>query len=292
MAVADVSDVALPDVTAVVDSPVDVRRRAPRQVLTWAAPAWVSLLVALAVLAPVLPIPDPNVGGIPVSARPFGDHFLGTDQLGRDMLSRIIWGARTSLTMAVLAVGLAILVGVPLGLLAGYFRGKVDAVVVAVSDIMLAFPGLVLLLVIAAVVGPSTRNLVLASALFQVPTYIRITRANTMAFAQREFVAASRGLGAGEVRIAVLDVLPNVLPSVRAYALASCGIVFIVEGSLSFLGLGVQPPTPAWGSMIEAGRPQLERAPHQVLVPAVVLFVTVLAFNALAERRRSTPTPA
>jgi peptide/nickel transport system permease protein len=254
--------------------------------MTAVALGWLGLEIGLAVLAPILPIPDPTEGGRPISARPLDGYLLGTDHLGRDMFSRIVHGARTSLTVAVSATGIAMVIGVSLGLAAGFFRRKTDAVIVGVSDVMLAFPGIILLLVIAAMAGASTRNLILGVALFEIPTYIRVTRANTLTFSQREFVSASRGLGARETRIAIREVLPNVMPAIWAYAIASIGIVFLIEGALSFLGLGIQPPTPVWGSMIEAGRPHLERAPHLVLVPSIVMFLTILSFNLVAGSRR------
>jgi peptide/nickel transport system permease protein len=154
-------------------------------VMTGLGLAWLALITGLAVLAPILPIPDPTEGGRPLVARPMGDYLLGTDHLGRDLFARIVYGARTSLTVAILATALSMAVGVPLGLAAGFFRRRTDAVIVAVSDIMLAFPGIVLLLVVAAMAGASTRNLVFGIVFFEVPTYIRVTRANTLSFSQR-----------------------------------------------------------------------------------------------------------
>jgi peptide/nickel transport system permease protein len=282
---------------AVVDSPPrpassrrSLRTFRATTVLTGLALAWLAIIAGLAVLAPILPIDDPTEGGRPLLARPLGDYLLGTDHLGRDLFARIVYGARTSLTVAVTSTALAMVVGVPLGLAAGFFRRRTDAVIVALSDIMLAFPGIILLLVVAAMAGASTRNLIFGIAFFEVPTYIRVTRANTLSFSQREFVSASRGLGAREPRIAIREVLPNVLPGVWAYAIAAMGIVFLIEGALSFLGLGIQPPTPVWGSMIEAGRPHLGRAPHLVLVPSTVMFLTILSFNLVAGSRRGADT--
>lgn len=255
------------------------------------AALWLLILIGLALLAPVLPLRDPASGGLGVAQRPFGDYILGTDQVGRDMFSRTVFGARTSIWIAGSSVGIAMTLGVGIGLFAGYIRGKFDTVALAIADIILAFPGLVLLMVVAALAGPSLRNLVLAIAVFQFPTFIRLGRASTVSFAEREFVHAARGLGASGFRVATREVLPNVIPAVSAYAFAATGVVFVVEGSLSFLGLGVQPPTAAWGSMISTGRPMLPSAPHIVLVPAIVLFLTVLSFNLLADARRGAGRP-
>jgi peptide/nickel transport system permease protein len=256
-----------------------------RGVLATVALGWLVLLVGMVVLAPVLPLPDPTEGGTNVFSPPLDGNLLGTDHLGRDVLSRTVYGARTSLVVAIAATAIALAVGVPLGLAAGFFGKKVDTVVVGLSDIMLAFPSMILLLVIAAMAGASVRNLIIGIAFIELATYIRITRANAIAFSQREFVSASRGLGARELRIAVREVLPNVVPAIKTYAIAAMGLVFLVEGALSFLGLGIQPPTPVWGSMIDGGRPHLERAPYLVLVPSIAMFLTILSFNVLAEKR-------
>lgn len=253
---------------------------------------WLVLIVMLALLAPLLPIPESDAGGFGVAKKPFEDRFLGTDQLGRDMLSRLVYGARMSFLIAGASISLALSIGVAVGLWAGYVRGKLETVVTAVADIILAFPGLVLLMVVAALLGASPRNLIFAITILQVPTFIRLARASTISVANREFVLAAKGSGAGTMRIAALEILPNVLPTLTAYALAATARVFVIEGSLSFLGLGIQPPTPAWGSMIAAGRPQLVAAPHIVLIPAISLFATVLSFNALADARRDSGRPS
>ncbi|WP_052711037.1 ABC transporter permease [Pseudofrankia sp. DC12] len=278
-------------VTSVDAAAVPPRRRRPSVVRTVAA-AWVLLVVGMAVLAPVLPLPGYAQGSLAIARPPSAHHLLGTDQLGRDMLSRVVSGAQTSLLVGVLSVGLALVVGVALGLVAGYYGGKADAVVTAVGDVILSVPGLVFLMVISALAGSSVRTLVIGIALFTFPTFMRLARANTMTFARREFVLAAQGLGARDARVMRREVLPNVLPSVLAYAFAALGLVLVIEGSLSFLGLGVQPPRPSWGNMIADGRPFLSSRPHIVLIPAVTLFLTVLACNALAERGGRPPGAA
>jgi peptide/nickel transport system permease protein len=252
---------------------------------------WLASVVGLALLAPILPIPDPTEGGHGVGLPPFGEYFLGTDQLGRDMFSRVVFGARMSLLTVVLSVGMSMIVGLTIGLVVGYVKGKADTVAVATSDVILAFPDLILLMVISVLAAPSVRNLILAIAVFQLPTFIRLGRANTLKISQREFVMASEGLGARRFRVMTREILPNVLPSVTAYALATSGVVLMIEGSLSFLGLGIAPPTPVWGSMIAAGRPFLTTSPHIVVIPGLALFLTVLSFNALADAARHDVRP-
>ena len=252
----------------------------------WFAIAWLVVLLSLAIAAPWLPMPDPTEGGLGIAKPPSADRIFGTDQIGRDIFSRVVYGARTSLFVGITSVGIAAILGVLIGVFAGYFGGKLDTLTTAVADVILAFPGLVLLLAVVVLVGPAVRNLVFAFVVFQLPTFIRLSRASAIAFAQRTFVLAARGLGARQWRVALVEILPNVVPAVSAYAMAAVGIVFVSEGSLSFLGLGIQPPTPAWGSMVAAGRPRVDTAPHISLVPATVLFITVLCFNALSDMRR------
>jgi peptide/nickel transport system permease protein len=278
-----VGDVSAAGVAAPIRAIPHARRL--RRFFRIAALVWIIGIVGLALLAPVLPLPDPTQGGLGVARSPFGSHILGTDQLGRDELSRIVFGARTSIILSILSVVIAMVTGVTAGLLAGYFRGKADLIIVAIGDIVLAFPGLVLLLVISALAGPTIPNLIGAIAFFLFPTFMRLARANALNIAQREFVLAARGVGAREIRIAMREVLPNVIPAVRSYALAAIGLVLVIEGSLSFLGLGIQPPTPAWGSMIADGRLLFDRAPQLILIPSLVMFLTVLSLFTMSEGR-------
>ncbi len=269
-----------------VDGISSPKRRRRLRIFRKLAVTWIVVLIGSAILAPVLPLRDPELGGLPAAHPPYSGAWLGTDQLGRDILSRVIYGGRTSLYVTALAVGLALVLGVGVGLFAGYFRGKLDTIATGVADIILAFPSLLLLIVISALAGPTVKNLIIGMAVLKFPTFVRLGRANSMAATQREYVLAAQGLGARDRRVAMREVLPNVLPAIGAYTFAAVGQVFVLEGAISFLGLGIQPPTPAWGSMISAGRPFLEFAPHIVLVPAGALFLTVLSFNALADARR------
>jgi peptide/nickel transport system permease protein len=260
-----------------------VRRRIARLL----ALAWLALVAVLALIIPLLPAPKPGVSVGKIAASPFGHYLLGTDQLGRDIFSRVCWGARISIEVAGLSTVIAFVVGVGLGLLAGYFRGFLETVIGGIADLSLAFPGLVLLLVLTSIRGASAHILIIALAILLTPTFVRLGRANTLAFMQREFVLAARSLGARHRRIMLREVLPNVLPSVSVYALTAAASVFVVEGSLSFLGLGIPPPTPSWGSMIAGGQQELlQHHPHMVLVPSVVLFLTVLSLNVLGNSRQ------
>jgi peptide/nickel transport system permease protein len=266
---------------AAVDSPARRRRLTVTRRL---AAAWLVLVVALCALAPLLPLPDPEAGDGAIGAGPGGGAILGTDQLGRDILSRLLWGGRTSFFIAVLPTAIAMLIGLTFGILAGYFRGRADWVIAGVADFVLAFPALILLIVLTSVFGLSIKNLVLGLAVLGAPAFVRIARAHSMTVSQREFVLAARGSGARNGRIMFRHILPSVIGPVAAYALTFAAVVFVAEGSLSFLGLGVPPPTPSWGGMIAAGRPWLERGMHIVLVPSIVLIATVLALNFLGDR--------
>jgi len=264
---------------------VGPRRRRLSKVRTIAA-AWLVLVVVLCALAPVLPLPDPEGGqGGAIAASPGSSHILGTDQLGRDILSRILWGGRTSIFVAALTTGIAMFLGLAFGIVAGYFRRRIDWVIAGVADFVLAFPALILLIVLTSVFGLSIRNLVLGLSILGTPAFVRIARAHAMTVSQREFVLAARGSGARNGRIMLRHILPSVVGPVAAYALTFAAVVFVAEGSLSFLGLGVPPPTPSWGGMIAAGRPWLDRALHIVLVPSIVLIATVLALNFLGDRQ-------
>jgi peptide/nickel transport system permease protein len=268
------------------EAPVEVvpQRRRLSWVRTIAA-AWLVVVVVLCALAPLLPLPDPEAGQGAIAAPPGSGHLLGTDQLGRDMLSRVLWGGRTSCFIAVVTTGIAMALGLALGIIAGYIRGRVDWVIAGTADFVLAFPALILLIVLTSVFGLSIRNLVIGLSILGTPAFVRIARAHAMAVSQREFVLAARGSGARSRRIMVRHILPSVVGPVGAYALTFAAVVFVAEGSLSFLGLGVPPPTPAWGGMIAAGRPWLDRALHIVLVPSIVLIATVLALNFLGDRQ-------
>lgn len=258
----------------------------------WISIVWIGGIGLLALLAPILPIPDPNES-FPEIARmgPSGSHIFGGDAIGRDLFSRIIWGARSSYIVGFGAVAFGLFLGGLLGLVTGFFRGRVDSIVTPLMNVLLAIPQFVLALSLVTVLATgegvnSTRRLavvVLGLGIVSIPLLGRITRANTMAWSEREFVLASRAMGAKNWRIMVREVLPNVVPAMLSIALLGVGIAIVAEGGLSLFGVGVQLPTPSWGNMIAEGRDQMRRAPHIVIITSVVLFLTVMALNYLGD---------
>jgi len=253
----------------------------------WVAWVWLSAVVLAAVFAPLLPLWGPAV---PDYANVFGgitpQHWLGGDTLGRDTFSRVVHGARASLLVGICAVGIGALVGGILGMLAGYFGGRTERVLALVTDVVLAFPGLVLIIAIVAILGASLPHLIMGLAILSIPTFIRLTRATTLVVAQRDFVVAARAYGCRPLRIIAREIAPNVVLPVAAYGFIMIGTFIVVEGSLSFLGLGIPPPTPSWGGMIAGGRTELLTYPHISLFPAAVMFLTVLSINYIGERTR------
>jgi peptide/nickel transport system permease protein len=254
--------------------------------------SWLVLVVALALLAPVLPIDDPNTSIASIAKEGPGTdgHVLGGDGLGRDVLSRVIWGARATLLLAVCAVLLGLVAGGALGLVAGYFRGRADTALTGLFDVLLSFPQLILAVTLVTVFAgggvSSTRRmvvLILALGVVSIPVLARITRASTLSWCQREFVTASRAIGARNRTIMIGEVLPNVLPAMFSIALLGVAVVIVAEGGLSVLGIGIQLPTPSWGNMIAEGRSDLRDAPYIVMVPTVAIFLTVLALNYLGD---------
>ncbi len=249
---------------------------------------WLALMVLLAALGPLLPLP--GVGetvGSP--AQPPGLHWpepLGTDSIGRSTLARVIGGARVSLVVGGVATLIGAVVGGLLGLLAAYLRGAFEAVVDTLTDSILAFPPLLLLLALAAVMRPSITTLTVSLGLLTVPAFIRIMKANAIAATSREYVLAARALGASNARIIFRELLPNTAAAVLAFAVVQMAVLIVAEGSLSFLGLGVPAPTPSWGGMIAAGRDRLGTDPALVFVPGVFFVLTVFSLNTVGEHLR------
>lgn len=286
--------------------PVTAAKAPGLGIVGWLAAAWLIFVVLVAVLAPVLPLDDPQARGAGRALSFFEEgHVLGTDNSQRDVLSRLVWGARASLTVSVGAVALGLVVGGTLGLVSGFVRGKVDAILSSTFDILLAFPALILALSLVAFLEPpppepgsgaadvdavgglsTIQILILAIGIVSVPLLARITRATTLTWSQREFVTAARAQGAKSMRIMVREVLPNALPAMFSIALLSIGIAIIAEGGLSVLGVGVKAPQASWGNMIAENR-SVSRAPLNALFsPVVVLFLTVMALNYLGDAIR------
>jgi peptide/nickel transport system permease protein len=283
----DVADPVLPD------TPTLPRRRGRRMgVAAMLAAVWIVLVVLVAIFADLLPVPSPtDIDFLSKRAPPSAEHWLGTDNLGRDELSRLIYGARISLTVGLLAPVIGVTAGGFLGLLAGYFGGRFEALVVGGVDVLLAFPPLVLALAVTAYIGQSVFNLVLVIGVLGIPAFTRVARAATLSLAQREFVVAARTLGATHGRILVRELLPNVALPLVAFFLLGVAVTIVVEGALSFLGLGVPPPAPSWGIMIGEGRESLDIAPRLAFMPAVAMFLTVLAFNTVGDSLRALTDP-
>lgn len=248
---------------------------------------WIAAVVVAALVADWLPMPDPNEITDDFSAPPsWGSHLLGTDSLGRDILSRCIHGARVSMAVAIGGTAIAMVIGVAVGMVAGYFRGVTDRIVSLLVNFLLSFPALIFLIALVAALGPGLPTLVLGLALLGIPNFARVARANTMAFAEREFVIAAKALGAGPWRVLLRELLANVMLPVMSLALVVMATLVVAEGSLSFLGLGVPPPTPSWGGMLAAGRESLREYPHLVLIPSLFFFLTVYSFNKLGDWMR------
>jgi len=240
------------------------------------------------VIAPYSPIEQDYLA---ITEPPSATHWLGTDDLGRDVLSRIIYGTRVSLEVGVIAVGIAITLGVSLGLTAGYGRGLVDDVIMRIVDALQAFPGLVLALGIAAALGPGIGNAMIAIGIVATPAIARLTRAQTLTIREREFVSAAQVIGASPWMIVTRHIWPNVTAPIIVQATLLVGTAIVTEASLSFLGVGVVPPTPSWGSMIRTGSQYLEVAPWMSLVPGIAIFATVLAFNFVGDGLRRALDP-
>ena len=275
---------------AVVVSPV--RRTRRLGTLFWMAVGWTVLALAAAALAGLLPLPSPTDMDMLARRGPFSaEHWLGTDTLGRDELSRLIHGARISLTVGLCAPVIGLVFGGALGMLAGYFRGRFETLVVGSMDVLLAFPPLILALAVTAYLGQSLLNLTCILGVLGIPAFMRVARASTLTLARREFVIAAQALGATHARILLRELLPNVLLPLLAFFLLGVAVTIVVEGALSFLGLGVPPPISSWGSMIGEGRESLEIAPRLAFIPAAAMFFTVLSFNLIGDTLRALTDP-
>lgn len=283
-----------PDVTT--PPPAEEAGKAPRRssrlgVAGWVAALWLLVVTAGALLAPVLPIDDPQITDFFVdnnSTPGTGGHLLGTDENGYDILSRLVWGGRVSLVVAFGVLLLGMTVGGLVGILAGYFRGRMETILMSVVDIFLAFPSLILLIAIVAFLGADLKNVVIGISLVSIPAFARIARATTLTFSQREFVLAARAAGAGNGRILVREILPNVILPLLAFGLLVVAIAIVAEGSLAFLGL-TSSETVSWGGMINGGRRPLqeEDIAHVAIIPSIVMFLTVLSVNFLGDRFRA-----
>jgi len=250
------------------------------------------LLVTLALFAPLLSPYDPTLQTwSAVRKPPSALHWFGTDDVGRDVLSRVIYGARASLSAGLISVVIALLVGVPVGLVSGYAGGFIDALFGRITDALLACPFLILAIALAAFLGPSLSNAMIAIGITTTPIFIRLTRAQVMTVKVEDYVEAARAVGNPHWRIVLVHILPNILPALLVQATLSIAIAIIAEASLSFLGLGQQPPVPSWGSMLNSAQRFLVSAPWMAVWPGLAIFLTVLSFNLVGDGVRDALDP-
>ena len=269
-----------------------IQRRLLRRPLAVAGLVVALVFVLVAILAPVIAPYAPGKSDFSAAlAGPSSKHVFGTDDLGRDVLSRVIWGARASMQAGVLATVLAMLVAVPLGLVAGYYRGWADHVISRITDVLLAFPFLILAVGLAAVLGPSLTNATLALGISAVPALVRITRGEALALREEDYVNAAVANGASDVVILGRHILPNMTGTLIVQATVTIPTAIIGEALLSFLGLGVQPPTPSWGVMLSSAQPFIDQAPRLVIFPGLAIFLATLSFNLLGDGLRDVLDP-
>jgi peptide/nickel transport system permease protein len=246
---------------------------------------------AVAITAPLLPLRDPLLPSTLRLAGPSMEYPMGTDALGRDVLSRILFGARLSMQVAVVSVAIATIVGGTLGLVSGYLGGVVDLIIGRVMDVFFAFPAILLALGIVAALGPDPRNVILAIGVVYTPIFARVVRGPVLVFKAREFVEAARAVGATPTRIVARHIVPNLLPTLIVQISLALSWAVLTEGALSFLGLSAQPPAPSWGVMLSEGRQYLEFATHLAVFPGLAIMVAVLGFNLLGDGLRDALDP-
>ena len=250
--------------------------------------AFIGIALGAAHLAPF----DPTATDFAaVRKAPSAVHLLGTDEVGRDVLSRLIWGARASLLAGVIPVTLAVSLSIPLGLLAGYTGGWLDSWMMRLNDAMLAIPFLIVAIALAAFLGPSLRNAMIAIGIASLPTFVRLARGTVLALKTEDYVDAARALGCSRPRIAGRHILPNMLPPLIIQSSIAVAAAIIAEASLAFLGLGQQPPAPSWGSMLNAAQRYLSQAPWMALYPGLTIFAIVMALNVLGDGLRDALDP-
>ena len=268
-------------------------RKFKRQKIAMVAGAFVILLAVIAIAAPwIVPFDAETYFDYDqLNAKPSAAHWFGVDALGRDIFSRILMGARISLAAGFLSVTFGAVVGTLLGLVAGYKEGWWDRVIMRICDVLFAFPGILLAIGIVAILGGGMANVIVAVAVFSIPTFARLVRGNTLALKHLTYIEAARSLGASARTIVLRHIFPGTVSAVVVYFSLRIGTSIITAASLSFLGMGAQPPTPEWGAMLDAARADMLTAPHEAIFPALAIFLTVLAFNVLGDGLRDALDP-
>jgi len=254
--------------------------------------AMITAFIVLAIAAPLIAPYDPIATSWTLVRKPPSmAHWFGTDDLGRDVLSRVIFGARASLAAGAISVGIALSIGVPVGMLSGYRGGFIDALISRITDAMLACPFLILAIALAAFLGPSLGNAMIAIGISATPIFVRLTRGEVMGVKIEDYIDAARSVGDSNLRIAVVHILPNIMPALLVQATLSVAAAIIAEASLSFLGLGQHPPFPSWGSMLNAAQRFLTNAPWMAIWPGLAIFLVVLSLNLLGDGLRDALDP-
>lgn len=252
----------------------------------------VVFFAVLAIAAPILPIADPvATSWSAIRKAPSAAHWLGTDDLGRDILSRMIYGARASLMAGVVSVMIAVVIGVPFGLISGYFGGWVDMVISRITEALLAMPFLIMAIALAAFLGPSLTNAMIAIGLSAMPIFVRLTRGQVLAVKMEDYVEGARSIGLNHIDIMIRYILPNVFAPIIVQATLTVATAIIAEASLSFLGLGQQAPAPSWGSMLNTAKNFLSQAPWMTMWPGIAIFLVVIGFNLLGDGLRDALDP-
>ena len=252
----------------------------------------VLIYIIVAIFAPLLAPYDPVKQDLAnMLQTPGPKHLLGTDEMGRDILSRIIYGARISMKVGFYAVGVAFVIGIPLGIFAGYFGGKVDLLIMRAMDVLLAFPGILLSIVFVSVLGPNLDNAILSVGIYTVPNFARMARRETLALRNSEFIEAARAMGSGDIRIVFSHILINIVSPMIVMGTLSFGTAIITTSGMGFLGIGAQPPTPEWGAMLSSGRQYLLVAPHVTTYTGLAILFLVLGLNLLGDGLRDVLDP-
>ncbi len=267
-------------------------RRFKKQKVAMVALTFIITLVLMAIFAPFVAPYDPTIPDYnAVLQGPSAAHWAGTDTYGRDIFSRIIWGARISLSVGFLSVTLGALAGVSLGIISGYYGRWIDSAVMRLCDLLLAFPGILLAIAVIAILGPGITNVIYAVAIFSIPVFARLARGTTLQLKRTVYVDASRAIGVKDRVIMLRHILPGTLPNVIVYFSMRIGTSILTAASLSFIGLGAQPPSPEWGAMLADGRSYMGVADHLTLFPGIAIFVTVLGFNLFGDGLRDALDP-